>query len=134
LLAILCVAGPSQASADILWSWSYVNADSKVAASGALTTRDLSSGAYVITSIAGLWNGAAITGLEAAHTCCSPPGWNSNLLVDDSPKLDKGGFAFSVGGNLKVNLFYKEGAYAYEIEHGPEIVGGVFTTTSSGAP
>jgi hypothetical protein len=133
LLAILSVAGPLQAKADILWSWSYVNAGAKIAASGTLTTKDLSAGSYSITSIAGLWNGAAIAGLEKVKTCCSPPGWNTNLLVDGDPKLDKGGFAFSASGGLKVNLFYKEGRYAYEIQNGPEVFGGVFVARPSGA-
>ena len=121
---MLGVASPLEAKADILWNWSYLNADTKITASGTLTTKDQAAGSYGITSITGVWNGAAITGLEAIHSCCSPPGWNDNVLVDGSPKLGKGGFAFSVSGGPKINLFYKEGRYAYEIQNGPEVFGG----------
>lgn len=133
LLAMLAVAGPLAAKADILWNWSYLNDETKITASGTLTTKDLSAGSYAITAITGLWNGAAITGLEAVRSCCSPPGWNNNLLVESSPQLDKGGFAFGVSGDLKINLFYKNGGYAYEIQNGPEVFGGVFNATPSAA-
>jgi len=49
------------------------------------------------------------------------------------PKLGKGGFAFSVSGGPKINLFYKDGRYAYEIQNGPEVFGGTFVATPSGA-
>ena len=101
LLAMLGVAGPLEAKADIQWNWSYLNADTKITASGTLTTKDQAAGSYGITSITGVWNGAAITGLEAIHSCCSPPGWNDNVLVDGNSKLGKGGFAFSVSGGPK---------------------------------
>lgn len=133
LLALLGVAGPMEARADIRWNWSYLNTDAKITASGTLTTKDLSTGSYVITAVTGLWNGAAIAGLEPDHSCCSPPGWNDNLLVEGSPKLDKGGFAFRASGNLKINLFFKNGGYAYEIQNGPEVFGGVFNATPSAA-
>ena len=129
LLLMLAMFGPLQAKGDILWNWSYVNAETKVSASGTLSTNELSDGAYSITTITGLWNGAKIANLEPIHSCCSPPGWNSNLLIDSDTKLDKGGFAFSASGNLQVNLFYKDGGYAYEIHNGPEVKGGVFTAT-----
>jgi hypothetical protein len=133
LLVMLGVAGPLEAQADILWNWSYLNPDTKITASGTLTTEDQAAGSYGITSITGVWNGAAIAGLEAIHSCCSPPGWNDNVLVDGSPKLGKGGVAFSVSGGPKINLFYKEGRYAYEIQNGPEVFGGTFVATPSGA-
>jgi hypothetical protein len=60
-----------------------------------LTTKDRAADAFLITAITGLWNGIAITGLEAPHSCCSPPGWNNNVLLDGRPELDKGGIAFS---------------------------------------
>ena len=104
LLAISSLADPSRARADMLWAWSYLNPDAKIAASGTLTTSDASAGAYAINSITGVWNGAPITALEPVKSCCSPPGWNSNVLVDGEAKLDKGGFAFSAGGGLKVNF------------------------------
>jgi hypothetical protein len=132
-LAMICAAGPLEAKADIVWSWSYINPDTKIAASGTLTTKDLAAGSYVINALTGQWNGAGITGLEAVKSCCSPPGWNSNLLIDGSPELDKDGFAFSVTGGLKINLFYKSGGYAYEIQNGPEVFGGAFVATPSGA-
>ena len=53
-------------------------------------------------------------------------------MLDSSPKLDKGGFAFSVSGGLKINLFYKEGRYAFEVQNGPEVSGGVFDAAPSG--
>ena len=132
-VALLALSCPLQASADMLCNLSYLNPDAKIAASGTLTTRDASAGAYAIIAITGAWNGASITGLEPVKSCCSPPGWNSNILVDGDAKLDKGGFAFSASGGLKVNLFYKEGRYAYEIEKGAETFGGVFTATPAGA-
>jgi hypothetical protein len=132
-VASLALCAPLQARADMLWNWSYLNPDAKIAASGTLTTRDASAGAYAIISITGSWNGAPITGLEPVKSCCSPPGWNSNILIDGAAKLDKGGVAFGAGGGLKVNLFYKEGRYAYEIEKGAETFGGVFTATPAGA-
>jgi len=85
----------------------------------------------VVTAIPGVWNGAAIKSLEAAYSCCSPPGWNNNLLLAGNPKLDKGGFAFDVSGGSKINLFYRHGRYAYEIQNGLEIFGGGFTATPS---
>jgi hypothetical protein len=133
LLAMLGVAGPLEAKADILWNWSYLNPDTKITASGTLTTEDQAAGSYGITSITGVWNDAAITGLEAIHSCCSPPGWNDNVLVDGNPKLGKGGFAFSVSRGPKINLFYKDGRYAYEIQNGPEVFGGTFVATPSSA-
>lgn len=126
MLALLAV--PAEASADKIWRWSYFNAGG-VSASGTLTTGDAAAGAYPITKITGYWNGAAITGLEPPKSCCSPPGWNSNMLVEGDPKLDKGGFAFSASGGLMVNLFYKDGKYAYEIKGGAEKFGGVFVAT-----
>jgi hypothetical protein len=132
-IASLALSGSLPARADTLWNWSYSNPDANTAASGTLTTRDASAGTYAIIAIAGVWNGASITGLEPVKSCCSPPGWNSNILVDGDAKLDKGGFAFSASGGLKVNLFYKEGRYAYEIENGAETFGGVFTATPAGA-
>ena len=126
-LAICALAGSGEAKAEKLWSWSYQNPESKVSAAGTLTTKDLAAGSYEITAIAGAWNGAAITGLEAIRSCCSPPGWNDNLLLEGSPPLDKAGLALSANGGLKINLFYKDGHYAYEIENGPEAFGGDFT-------
>jgi hypothetical protein len=131
LLAILAVAWPLKARADKLWNWSYLNPDAKITADGTLITKDRAADSYLITAITGFWNGAVITGLEAVHSCCSPPGWNNNLLLDGSPKLDKGGVAFSVSEGLKINLFYKEGRYAYEIQNGSEVFGGVFDATPS---
>jgi hypothetical protein len=112
LLAMLALAWPLDVRADMLWNWPYLNPDAKITAAGTLTTKDRAADSYLIMAVTGLWNGAAITVLEAPHSCCSPPEWNNNLLVDGSPKLDKGGFAFRVSGGLKINLFYKEGRYA----------------------
>jgi hypothetical protein len=132
VMMILSMACSLEAQANKLWTWSYLNPDAKIIASGTLTTTDLPAGSYAITAITGLWNGAAITGLEAPHSCCSPPGWNSNVLADGNPKLDKDGFAFRVGEDLKINLFYKDGRYAYEIQNGPEVFGGDFSAAPSG--
>ncbi|HEY8006222.1 MAG TPA: hypothetical protein VIE66_05350 [Methylocella sp.] len=128
-LAMLFAARPTDAAADMLWNWSYINADTHIKAAGTLTTRDLASESYVITSVTGSWNGASITALAPLHSCCSPPGWNDNVLVPGETRLNKGGFAFDVSGGSKINLFYKDGHYAYEIQNGPEIFGGVFTAT-----
>jgi hypothetical protein len=49
-----------------------------------------------------------------------------------SVPLDKDGFAFSVTGGQKINLFYKNGKYAYEIQNGSEVFGGTFVATLSG--
>ena len=111
----------------------YLNADADIKAAGTLTTKDLAADSYTITAITGVWNGAAIKGLEPLHSCCSPPGWNNNMLLNGDPKLDKGGFAFDVSEGSKINLFYKDGRYAYEIQNGPEIFGGVFTAAPSDA-
>ena len=132
-LAALSAAGPTNAEAEMLWNWSYLNADADIKAAGTLTTKDLAANSYAITAIAGVWNGAAIKGLEPLHSCCSPPGWNNNMLLNGDPKLDKGGFAFDVSEGSKINLFYKDGRYAYEIQNGPEIFGGVFTAAPSDA-
>lgn len=132
LFAMPAAAGLSPARADMEWSWSYVNTEAGVAASGTLATKDPSAGAYQVIAVKGAWNGAPITGLEPVKSCCSPPGWNSNMLVEGEPKLDKDGFAFGVSGGLKVNLFYKDGRYTYEIQNGPEIFGGVFTAAPGG--
>ena len=123
------VAAPLQARAGAIWSWSYRNPATKISASGTLTTGPLTAGAYPIIAIAGVWNGQSITGLEKVKTCCSPPGWNTKVLVDGEPRLDKGGFAFRAARGLKVNLFFKGGRYAYEIHHGPEVFGGAFVAT-----
>jgi hypothetical protein len=129
--SVLAVA-PLQARAGAVWNWSYRNPATNISASGTLTTGPLAAGAYPIIAIAGVWNGESITGLEKVKTCCSPPGWNTNVLVDGEPKLDKGGFAFRADSGLKVNLFFKDGRYAYEVQHGPEVFGGVFVATPSG--
>lgn len=133
-VAIFFAAPPSGAAAGMLWNWSYINAGTNIKAAGTLTTEDLAAESYAITGIAGAWNGTAIEGLEPLHSCCSPPGWNNNLLLESDSKLDKGGFAFDVTGGLKINLFFKDGHYAYEIQNGPEISGGVFTATPSKTP
>lgn len=132
--AILPVLGPTHAKADIEWFWTYVNADTEIKAGGTLTTKDRTADTYAITAITGVWEGAAIKGLEADHACCSPPGWNTNVLLDGDPRLDKGGFAFGVSGDSKINLFYKDGHYGYEIQNGSEISGGVFSAAPTGAP
>jgi hypothetical protein len=133
LLAMFAVAWPLDVRADMLWNWFFLNPDAKITAAGTLTTKDRAADSYLITAITGLWNGAAITGLEVPLSCCSPPaGWNNNLLLDRSPKLNKGGFAFSVSGGLKINLFYKQGRYAFEVQNGPEVFGGVFDAMPSG--
>jgi hypothetical protein len=36
-----------------------------------------------------------------------------------------------VSGGSKINLFYRDGRYAYEIQNGLEIFGGVFAATPS---
>ncbi|HUI20787.1 MAG TPA: hypothetical protein VLZ74_07050 [Methylocella sp.] len=133
LLATLTATAPADAGADMRWNWSYRNADTKITAGGTLTTEDRPAGSYVITAITGVWNGTAITDLEAPHSCCSPPGWNTNLLFEGDPRLDKGGFAFGLSGGAKINLFYRDGSYAYEIQNGPEVFGGVFTATQGKA-
>jgi hypothetical protein len=132
VFAMFCAAGLSPVKADMDWTWSYVNAESGVDASGTLTTKDQAAGAARIISVAGVWNGAAITGLEPVKSCCSPPGWNSNMLIEGETKLDKAGFAFGVSGGARINLFYKDGRYAYEIENGPEVFGGVFAAAPGG--
>ena len=118
----------------MFWSWSYQNPESKVSAAGTLTTKDLAAGSYEITAIAGAWNGAEITGLEAIRSCCSPPGWNDNRLLEGRPQLDKAGLAFRANGGLKINLFYKNGRYAYEIQNGPEVFGGDFAAAPKDGP
>ena len=128
-LAALSAAGSTNAEAEMLWNWSYLNADTNIKAAGTLTTKDLAAKSYTIMAITGAWNGAAIKGLEPLHSCCSLPGWNNNVLLNGDPKLDKGGFAFDMSEGSKINLFYKDGRYAYEIQNGPEIFGGVFTAT-----
>ena len=132
-LEMLCAERLADAAADMLWNWSYINADTHIKAAGTLTTKDLVAGSYAITSATGSWNGASFTGLAPLHSCCSPPGWNDNVLVPGENRLNKGGFAFDVSGGSKINLFYKDGHYAYEIQNGPEIFGGVFTATPSKA-
>jgi hypothetical protein len=125
-LALCAAAGLTPANADVDWTWSYVNADASITASGTLATKDEADGAYRIISIKGAWNGAPLTGLEPVKSCCSPPGWNDNVLLSGAPRISKGGFAFGVSGGARINLFYKDGHYAYEIEHGPEMFGGAF--------
>jgi hypothetical protein len=131
-LAALSAIGPTDAEAEMLWNWSYLNAASNIKAAGTLTTKDLAENSYAITAITGVWNGAPIQALEPLHSCCSPPGWNNNLLLKGEPKLDKDGFAFDVSEGSKINLFYKDGHYAYEIHKGPEVFGGVFAATPNG--
>ncbi len=126
------VAWHMSARADMLWRWSYVNRAANVMASGMLTTKDRAGGSYQITGVTGAWNGAAIVKLEPVKSCCSPPGWNTNVLLEGAPGLDKGGFAFSAAGGLKVNLFYKDGRYTYEIERGAEVFGGAFEAKPEG--
>jgi len=133
LLTLLAATQPPDVRADVLWNWSYLNPDAKITAAGTLTTKDRAADTFLITAITGLWNGTVITGLEAPYSCCSPPGWNNNVLLDGRPKLDKGGIAFSLSGGLKINLFYKEGRYAYEIQNGSEVFGGVFDAMPSGS-
>jgi hypothetical protein len=131
LLALFGLAAAGRAQA-LEWSWSYVNAAAGIAASGALETGALEAGSYPITAVSGVWAGAAITGLEPARSCCSPPGWNSNLLIDGEPRLDKGGVAFSAAAGRKINIFYKDGRYAYEVQNGPEVFGGAFAAAPVG--
>lgn len=56
------------------------------------------------------------------------------MLLGGEPGLDKDGFAFSVSGGAKVNLFYKHDQYAYEIQNGPEKLGGVFMARKDRSP
>ncbi|SFK45044.1 hypothetical protein [Methylocapsa palsarum] len=131
-LALCAAAALTPAKADVEWTWNYVNVDANITASGTLATKDEAGGAYQIIAIKGDWNGAPINGLEPVKSCCSPPGWNDNLLRAGAPKLDKAGLAFSVSGGARINLFFKDGHYAYEIERGPEVFGGAFTAGQVG--
>ncbi|HXW73109.1 MAG TPA: hypothetical protein VEK34_17070 [Methylocella sp.] len=114
------------------WNWSYNNNETQVTASGILTTAASSAPGFPIMALSGAWNDVAITGLEPPHSCCSPPGWNDNMLLDGDQKLDKGGFAFRLSDGEKVNLFYKDGRYAYEIQGGAEVFGGAFVVKPAG--
>jgi hypothetical protein len=56
-VAALSAAGATNAEAEMLWNWSYLNADADIKAAGTLTTKDLAENSYAITAIAGVWNG-----------------------------------------------------------------------------
>jgi hypothetical protein len=101
------------ASAQITWDWSFTDVKDHNSGSGTLTTKGLSSGSYVITSMTGLWDGSTITGLEPVGSLPLVPS-NDNLLLKGAIQLDYNGLYFGVAGHAGENLFYDGVSYDSE--------------------
>ncbi len=95
-LGMAAIAGAGHA-ATFQWSYSDLSG-APVSASGILDATSVGGGAFQVTSISGLRNGAAITGLA---NYAIP----SQLVYSGSPSLDYGGLAFLAGG-AAFNVYY----------------------------
>src|SRR5215831_6044161 len=103
--ALTATAGPAAA---LTWTWSYSGAG--ISAAGTFTTVDTPdpSGFYLITTIAGERNGAAIVALQPTGTPIpgNEPFAVDNLVKVDSPQLTTHGFGFAIAGGTFSNPFF----------------------------
>jgi hypothetical protein len=108
--ALLLVAAPLPAQADLLWEWSY--SGDGIAASGNLTTNTTldSDGFYEITGITGTRNGVAITALEPTGEAIplNEP-YAVDNLIDLTGLLTDNGFGFELADGTYANPYYSAG-------------------------
>jgi hypothetical protein len=114
-MAVLVAAPFAPAYASVVWSWTFSSGTNS--ASGILDTTDLSGGSYQMTAIGGVWNGAAILSLDPVHSFPAAP-INDNLLLNATPQLDTGGFAFVVMSFGDESIFVQSGSYFVENDAG----------------
>ena len=104
LSALMC---GTAAQADT-WAFNYTGAG--IIASGTFTTAGSALAAEAITSITGLRNGVAITGLVPVGT--DPDFIYDNLFSAISPNFTEGGVLFSLaGGGPNTNVYFFETGY-----------------------
>ena len=80
------------------WTFTGINGSS-VTASGTLTATSLGGGVFQVTSITGMRNGVAITGLTSYAG-------NHDLVYSSPPYLDYPGLAFVDANGFAYNVFY----------------------------
>jgi hypothetical protein len=101
------------AHASLVWNFSF--AGGGYTATGTLTTDSESSGSYLITGVAGTFDGHAIAGVLPVNT----DDGNENLLFPAPTFLDVSGFAFSVAppGPSPVAIGAEGGSFAVYVGH-----------------
>ena len=101
---LVLISASVSASADQTYDWSW--ADGTNTGSGTLTASGpLSPGGVSVTSISGLWDSQAITGLLIPFSVFA----NDNILYSGPQSLDQGGLAFQTATD-QIGLF--EGVYS----------------------
>ena len=123
LVAVMSLpAHASMVNFQVSYSGSGVTGNLLLTTNGVLN----GSGAYTITGVTGLRNGAAVTGLlpagnnPANPNCGMSPCWtlvSDNLLFPTAPYLDTSGLTYTIGGGYgvsggdNINLYYASGSY-----------------------
>jgi len=107
LSAILAL--PVVAKASVVWDWSWTGGNAT--GSGTLTTNELASGSYLITSTTGTWNGHTVSLFPVGAGVFVPT--NDNLLLSGSKQLTFGGLYFDVADIEGVNIFWYEPKGSY---------------------
>ncbi|HLZ81971.1 MAG TPA: PEP-CTERM sorting domain-containing protein [Caulobacteraceae bacterium] len=90
--------GASAGAASFLWSYSGVNGG-PVSASGTLQATPNGGGVYTVTSISGMRNGLAITGLTTYAG-------DDNLVYTTAPNVDYPGLAYTDSNGNAFNVYY----------------------------
>lgn len=120
----------STAASATTFNWSYAGLGGyAVSASGSLQATPLGGGAYQVTSISGVRNGAPITGLTNYAV-------EDNQVYDTVPHLDLFGLAFTVGSEA-FNVYFWDvttGIYSCGAVGYCEIGPGVSGTDGLGPP
>jgi len=100
LLTVALLAAPLAANA-LVWNWSYSGTldtgAPMIGGGGTLVTGDPVSGSpnyFLITGIAGTYEGSLITALSSPESF----GGNDNWLLDDGTQLDYLGMSFTANG------------------------------------
>jgi len=94
-----------------LWDWSYSGAG--INAGGTFTTEDApdANGGFLITAIAGMRNGIAITGLQSTGTAIpgnEPYAVDNRVFLGPEPQLTTSGFGFSTADGDFSNPFFAD--------------------------
>ena len=94
----LTLGASAAGAASFLWSYSGVNGG-PVLASGSLQATPDGGGVYTVTSISGMRNGLAITGLTTYAG-------DDNLVYTTAPNVDYPGLAYTDSNGNAFNVYY----------------------------
>ncbi len=104
LAIVVLLTGATTVYAD---SFDFSFSGTGISASGIFTTNPESGGSFLVTGIAGMQNGLAMT-LIAPNGYAS----NDNLLFPTAPQLDVFGISF-VSGAIDYNVYFNSSSNAY---------------------